>query len=82
MSFTVCELLPGRPQGHAPTILRYTFYSIFVYSGRPRWFFFPSPLLNVQHINQPECDHQEEAQANHGNHWIKQWSAYQAAAHS
>src|SRR5262249_36110891 len=39
-------------------------------------------LLDVQDIYQPEGYYEEEAQANYGDYWIKQWSAYQTAAHA
>ena len=54
------------------------YYTVVVYHVTQQ----QNKVLYMQHINQPECDHQEETQANHCNHRIKQRSAYQAAAHS
>jgi hypothetical protein len=38
-------------------------------------------FLYMQHINQPERAHQEEAQTDHCNYRVNKWSAHQAAAH-
>ena len=37
-------------------------------------------ILDMQQVDQPERNHQKDAQTDHGNDRIDEWSAHQAAA--